>query len=61
MKIFSDHYTLLEYEEKKVSKILITHADADHSGAGGYLQIKAYMHPETKKILQQTTRAYGSK
>ncbi len=51
----------LGIRRKDISKILLTHADADHSGAGGYLQIKAYMHPETKKLLQQATRAYGSK
>ncbi len=51
----------LGIKKHEITKILLTHADADHSGAGGYLSLKAYMHPETKKILQKTNRAYGSK
>jgi glyoxylase-like metal-dependent hydrolase (beta-lactamase superfamily II)/uncharacterized protein with ACT and thioredoxin-like domain len=51
----------LGIRKKDITKILLTHADSDHSGAGGYFHIKAHMHPETKKLLQQTTRAYGSK
>ncbi len=51
----------LGIRKKDITCILLTHADADHAGAAGYFHIKAIMHPETKKILQKTNRAYGSK
>ena len=51
----------LGIRKKDITRILLTHADADHAGAAGYFHIKAIMHPETKKILQKTNRAYGSK
>lgn len=47
--------------EKKISRILITHADADHCGAGGFYQAKAFMHPGTLDIIKVSNRGYGSR
>lgn len=51
----------LGIRKKDITRILLTHADADHAGGAGYFHIKTYLHPETKKMLQKTNRAYGSK
>ncbi|NLE03283.1 MAG: MBL fold metallo-hydrolase, partial [Crenarchaeota archaeon] len=51
----------LGIRKKDLSKILLTHADADHSGSGNFFNIESCMHPETAKLLEQTNRAYGSK
>jgi glyoxylase-like metal-dependent hydrolase (beta-lactamase superfamily II) len=48
-------------ETDAITRIFLTHADADHAGAAGYFQIKSCMHPETQKVLQKTNRAYGYK
>lgn len=47
--------------KKDITRILLTHADADHAGAAGYFNVKTYMHPETKRMLQKNNRAFGSK
>ncbi len=44
----------------KLKKIFITHADADHSGAAGYYDVKSFMHPGTWEIIKKANRAYGS-
>jgi len=44
-----------------VSRIIITHADADHCGAGGWYPVPAYMHPVTQEIIRKNNRAYGSR
>lgn len=51
----------LGIEEDAVSKIFLTHADADHAGAAGYFKARSYMHPGTMEILLRANRAYGSK
>lgn len=48
-------------EEEKLSKIVITHADADHCGAAGYYRAVSVMHRETAEIIRQANRAYGSR
>jgi glyoxylase-like metal-dependent hydrolase (beta-lactamase superfamily II) len=44
-----------------LSRIIITHADADHCGACGYYDIPVYMHPGTEAIIKKNNRAYGSR
>ncbi len=46
---------------KKLKRIYITHADADHAGAGGYFDALAFMHHGTKVAIEKANRAYGSK
>jgi len=41
--------------------MVITHADADHCGAGGHYDIPALMHPGTREIIRVSNRAYGSR
>ncbi len=60
-EIFSLICQLIAGGEKKISRILITHADADHCGAGGFYQAKAYMHPGTLDIIRVSNRGYGSR
>jgi glyoxylase-like metal-dependent hydrolase (beta-lactamase superfamily II)/acetolactate synthase regulatory subunit len=45
----------------EVRRLFVTHADADHAGAGGLLDAVAHMHPGTLEILGKSNRAYGSK
>ncbi|BDZ70892.1 MBL fold metallo-hydrolase [Methanobacterium petrolearium] len=45
---------------KKLKGIYITHADADHSGAGGLYDVKSYLNKGTLDIINKTNRAYGS-
>jgi glyoxylase-like metal-dependent hydrolase (beta-lactamase superfamily II) len=44
-----------------VRQIIITHADADHCGAGGEYPVPASMHPGTLDIIRAANRAYGSR
>ncbi|MBN1193978.1 MAG: MBL fold metallo-hydrolase [Methanomicrobiaceae archaeon] len=48
-------------DREKISRLIITHADADHCGAGGLFGIPALMHPGTLEIIRQANRAYGSR
>jgi glyoxylase-like metal-dependent hydrolase (beta-lactamase superfamily II) len=43
-----------------LSRIIVTHADADHCGAAGFFQVPVSMHPGTQKIIEKANRAYGS-
>ena len=43
-----------------LSRIIVTHADADHCGAAGFFDVPAYMHPGTREIIEKANRAYGS-
>ena len=47
--------------EEAIRDLLITHADADHCGAGGELGVPARMHPGTQEIIRVANRAYGSR
>jgi glyoxylase-like metal-dependent hydrolase (beta-lactamase superfamily II) len=44
-----------------IRQIIVTHADADHCGAGGEYGIPASMHPGTLAIIRAANRAYGSR
>jgi glyoxylase-like metal-dependent hydrolase (beta-lactamase superfamily II) len=46
---------------KNLSRIIITHADADHCGAGSHYKVPALMHPGTLEIIRVANRAYGSR
>lgn len=46
---------------KDISQVVITHADADHCGAGGDYDIPVMMHPGTLEIIRAANRAYGSR
>ncbi|NYT05112.1 MAG: MBL fold metallo-hydrolase [Methanomicrobiales archaeon] len=48
-------------DSDRISRIVITHADADHCGGGGFFRIPALMHPGTCEIIRQANRAYGSR
>jgi glyoxylase-like metal-dependent hydrolase (beta-lactamase superfamily II) len=45
----------------RLRRIYITHADADHCGAGGLFDAAAFMHPWSLEIIRQANRAYGSR
>ena len=44
----------------RLSRIIVTHADADHCGSAGFFHVPAYMHPGTHEIIRKANRAYGS-
>lgn len=44
-----------------ISQVVITHADADHCGAGGDIDAPVLMHPGTLAIIRAANRAYGSR
>ncbi|MDG6256579.1 MAG: MBL fold metallo-hydrolase [Methanomicrobiaceae archaeon] len=44
----------------RITRIIITHADADHCGAGGLFAAPACMHRGTQEIIREANRAYGS-
>ncbi len=52
-------YGLLD--EQKISRIFITHADADHCGAAGFFTAPVFMHKDTLEIIKKNNRAYGSR
>lgn len=45
---------------KNLKGIYMTHADADHCGAGGFYGVKSFLHKGTSDIINKTNRAYGS-
>ena len=53
------HYGLCD--EREFSRIIITHADADHCGASGYFPAPVLMHRGTLSIIEKNNRAYGSR
>ena len=53
------HYGLGGPEE--IRRIYITHADADHCGAGGFFDAEAYTHTGSLEIIRRANRAYGSR
>jgi glyoxylase-like metal-dependent hydrolase (beta-lactamase superfamily II) len=53
------HYGLGEM--KKLSRIMVTHADADHCGAAGFFPVPVFMHEGTLAILKTNNRSYGSR
>ena len=45
---------------RKLSHIIVTHADADHCGAAGFFDVPVFMHEGTLDIIRTNNRAYGS-
>jgi len=48
-------------DERGFSRIIVTHADADHCGASGYFTVPVMMHAGTLSIIEKNNRAYGSR
>ncbi len=48
-------------EEDQFTQIVISHADADHCGGGGFFPGSALMHTGTREIIKTNNRAYGSR
>ena len=48
-------------DTRRFTQLVITHADADHSGAGGFFDVPARMHEGTLAIIRTNNRAYGSR
>ncbi|MDD4253639.1 MAG: MBL fold metallo-hydrolase [Methanoculleus horonobensis] len=53
------HYGLGDLS--KIRRIYLTHADADHCGAGGLFGATAYTHTGSREIIRRANRAYGSR
>jgi glyoxylase-like metal-dependent hydrolase (beta-lactamase superfamily II) len=47
--------------EDRFTQLVISHADADHCGAGGFFSAGALMHTGTRDIIKTNNRAYGSR
>ncbi|HQJ87907.1 MAG TPA: MBL fold metallo-hydrolase [Methanoregulaceae archaeon] len=45
----------------RLSRVVVSHADADHSGGAGLYSATALMHPVTHRIGCELSRAYGSR
>jgi glyoxylase-like metal-dependent hydrolase (beta-lactamase superfamily II)/ACT domain-containing protein len=45
----------------QISRIIVTHADADHCGAAGFFNAPISMHRGTREIIRTSNRAYGSR
>jgi glyoxylase-like metal-dependent hydrolase (beta-lactamase superfamily II) len=45
---------------KNLSRIIVTHADADHCGGAGFFTVPVWMHEGTRDIIRTNNRAYGS-
>ncbi|WP_422189520.1 MBL fold metallo-hydrolase [Methanoregula sp.] len=48
-------------DERRFGQLIISHADADHCGAGGFFPTGALMHTGTMDIIKTNNRAYGSR
>jgi glyoxylase-like metal-dependent hydrolase (beta-lactamase superfamily II)/ACT domain-containing protein len=48
-------------DERQISRIIVTHADADHCGAAGYFTAPVFMHEGTLASIKKNNRAYGSR
>lgn len=53
------HYDLGDLKE--IKRIYVTHADADHCGAAGFFDAKAYTHAGSLEVIRRANRAYGSR
>ncbi len=58
MQLFAA-YGLTVTEE--LTRIITSHGDADHCGAGGFFDVPALMHPATLEIIRTGNRAWGSR
>lgn len=48
-------------KKDRISRIIVTHADADHCGAAGFFLAPVMMHQGTLEIIRKNNRAYGSR
>jgi glyoxylase-like metal-dependent hydrolase (beta-lactamase superfamily II) len=46
---------------RQISRVIVTHADADHCGAAGFFAAPVSMHQGTLEIIRTNNRAYGSR
>jgi glyoxylase-like metal-dependent hydrolase (beta-lactamase superfamily II)/ACT domain-containing protein len=46
---------------RRLTRIIVTHADADHCGAAGHFSVPVYMHTGTLEIIRTNNRGYGSR
>jgi glyoxylase-like metal-dependent hydrolase (beta-lactamase superfamily II)/ACT domain-containing protein len=46
---------------QKLTRMIVTHADADHCGAAGFFDVPVFMHTGTLDIIRTNNRAYGSR
>jgi glyoxylase-like metal-dependent hydrolase (beta-lactamase superfamily II) len=46
---------------RTLSRILVTHADADHCGASGFFAAPVFMHKGALEIIRTNNRAHGSR
>ena len=46
---------------EELTRIIVSHGDADHCGAGGFFDVPALMHPATWEIIRTGNRAWGSR
>ncbi len=45
---------------RRLSRVVVTHADADHCGGAGFFDVPVFMHEGTLDIIRTNDRAYGS-
>ncbi len=45
----------------RISRLIVTHADADHSGAAGRFDVPASLSGRTLECIRKANRAYGSR
>jgi glyoxylase-like metal-dependent hydrolase (beta-lactamase superfamily II) len=46
---------------RNLSRIIVTHADADHCGAAGFFPVPVFLHKDTREIIRTNNRGYGSR
>ncbi|MDE4908502.1 MBL fold metallo-hydrolase [Methanogenium marinum] len=46
---------------EELTRIITSHGDADHCGAGGFFDVPTLMHPATQEIIRTGNRAWGSR
>jgi len=51
------HYGL---DDRKFSRIILTHGDTDHFGSAGFFDAPIWTHEKTWKIIETNNRAYGA-
>ncbi|QLH74774.1 MAG: MBL fold metallo-hydrolase [Methanomassiliicoccales archaeon] len=57
MRLLADHGL---GDLSKLTRIFVTHADADHAGGAGHFDVPVWMHAGAKEIIEAANRAYGS-